>query len=89
MLSATRIAISGSSQSQPVSADQADAYDHADGGVHIGAQMLAVGFQRDGMVHFGRFEQYPNHGGIDGRAAYGKQQPPADFAPGVADEAGD
>ena len=63
--------------------DQADAYDHADGGVHIGAQMLAVGFQRDGMVHFGRFEQYPGHGGIDGRAAYGKQQPPADLLQGL------
>ena len=72
----------GHQRIQPLPArdhDQCDAANDAEGGVHVGEQVLAVGFQRDGLVEFGSFEQRPGHNAIEQGADDGQRNPPIDL----------
>ena len=49
---------------------QTDAAHHANGSIDIGAQMLAIGFQGNGMVQLGCPQQYPRHQTVENRAEH-------------------
>ena len=49
---------------------QPDAAHHANGCINIGAQMLAIGFQRDRVIQLGSPKQYPRHQTVENRAEH-------------------